>query len=308
MARILVTGASGLVGSRLAVFLREAHEVHGTYHAHRPDFLHHDPERLYRVDVRDLDAFAALLAAVAPEVVVHCAAWTNVDACEGDPAQAFAANVRPVELLASWSRARGARAVQLSTDYVFDGTRPPYEIDAPANPLCVYSKSKADAEAAIRQAPGSLIVRSTVIFGADYGHLKRNFATWLIGELRAGRRVRVVNDQWSTPTIAENIAQFVGRALDRAVTGVVHAAVGECMPRDEFARRIAARFELDASLIEPVATEAIGQAARRPKRPCLSMRRSEELLGAKAWTFASSLDLLHRQLEAYDPSVLKSWW
>ena len=150
MARILVTGSSGLVGSRLVVRLRTSHEVHGTYHAHSPDFLHHPPDRLHRVDIRDRAALRGALDEVRPEVVVHCAANTNVDGCESAPEEARAANVAPVEEIVAWAKPAGARLLQMSTDYVFDGENPPYEVDAKPNPLCVYSRSKADAEAAAR--------------------------------------------------------------------------------------------------------------------------------------------------------------
>ena len=151
-------------------------------------------------------------------------------------------------------------------------------------------------------------MRSTVIYGADFGHLKRNFATWLIGELRAERSVRVVDDQWGTPTISENIAEFVEAAIERRLDGAVHAAVGECMSRLEFARRIAAHFNLEATLIHPAKTADLHQPARRPRRPCLSMRRSQEMLGVKAWTVPQSLALMERQMALEDRSVLTPWW
>jgi len=308
VARILVTGASGLVGSRLVVRLRAAHEVHGTFHGHSPEFLRHPADRIHRLDIRDPAALESLLARVAPDTVVHCAAMTDVDGCEAEPARARAANVAPVEALADWASPRGARLVQMSTDYVFDGEHPPYEVDAVPNPLCVYSKTKADAEAVAARAVGSLIVRSTVIYGADFGHLKQNFVMWLLSELRAGRSVNVVEDQWGTPTISENIAEFIEIALRKELQGVVHAAIGECMPRLEFARRIAAHFALDTGLIHSASTEDLRQKARRPKRPCLSMRRSERALGVPSWTLDQSLSLLERQLSLKDRSALVPWW
>jgi dTDP-4-dehydrorhamnose reductase len=308
VARVLVTGASGLVGSRLVVRLRGRHEVHGTFHSHPPDFLQHRRERLHAVDVRDLPAFRGLLERVQPELVLHCAAMTNVDGCEGAPEQAYAANVAPVEALATWQRGSGARVVLMSTDYVFDGKSPPYEIDARPNPLCVYSRTKAQAEEVTRTIPRSLIARSTVIYGADFGHLKRNFATWLIDELKAGRRVRVVDDQWSTPTLSENIAEFLDLAVERGTEGVIHTAAAECISRYEFARRIARRFSLDETLVTPVKTRELNQPAKRPERPCLSVEKTEHLLGVKSWTIAKSLNLFGRQLALPDRSVLGPWW
>jgi len=308
MTLVLVTGASGLVGSRVMLRLGATHEVHGTYHQHSPGFLGQSRERLHRLDVMDLEAVRRTLDALAPEVVVHCAAATDVDGCEDDPGRAFAVNVAPTREIAAWAQRRGARVVLMSTDYVFDGTSPPYEVDARPTPLCVYSRSKADAESALRGVPGALTVRSTVIYGMDVGHHRRNFATWLMDELQAGRPVRVVSDQWNTPTISENIAEFIGRALDRQVEGVLHAACDECVARDEFARRVARRFGLPEDLIAPVVTRELNQRARRPLRPCLSMGRSRQLLGERAWTIAQSLDLLHRQLAGPDRSLLKPWW
>jgi dTDP-4-dehydrorhamnose reductase len=308
VARVLVTGASGLVGSRLVVRLRAHHQVDGTYHSHHPAFLDHPAEQLHRVDVRDTVDLRHLLLQVRPEVLIHCAAMTNVDACESQPDEAYASNVAPVEAIASWQRGSGARVVLMSTDYVFDGRSPPYEVDAKPNPLCVYSRTKAQAEEFTRAIPQSLIARSTVIYGADFGHLKRNFATWLIDELRAGRSVRVVDDQWGTPTISENIAEFLDLAVERSVSGIIHATVDECVPRHEFALRIARRFNLDTSLIKPAKTAELKQPARRPEKPCMSVKRTEEILGVKAWSITRSLDLFHRQLAIPDRSVLRPWW
>jgi len=296
------------VGSRLVVRLRDRHEVHGTFHNHAPDFLEHPAERLHAVDIRDLAAFRRLLGKLQPEVVIHCAAMTNVDGCESAPEEARAANVAPVETLASWQKGTDARVVLMSTDYVFDGKSPPYEIDAKPNPLCVYSRTKAQAEEVVRRVPRSLIARSTVIYGADFGHLKRNFAVWLIGELQAGRRVRVVDDQWGTPTISENIAEFLDLAVERGTQGAIHTAVGECVSRFDFARRIARRFSLDVSLITPIKTGELHQPAKRPERPCLSVRKTEQILAVKSWTIDRSLDLLASQLAIPERAVLRPWW
>lgn len=308
MADVLITGASGLVGSRLVVRLRGRNDVHGTFHTHRPEFLGHRADRLHRMDVRDTAALRALAERIDPEVVVHCAANTNVDACESIPDEARRANVAPVAALARWAKGRGARLVLMSTDYVFDGTNPPYEVDAKPNPLCVYSATKAQAEACLKGLPGALIARSTVIYGADFGHMKRNFATWLIGELEQHKPVRVVDDQWNTPTMSQMIAEFVDLAIERGLEGVVHAAAADCLSRFEFARRIAARFKLDASLISPIKTDDLHQPARRPARPCLSMERSEAALGVRAWTVAESLDRFERELAAARTGSLVPWW
>lgn len=305
---MLITGASGLVGSRLTVRLRERHDVHGTFRTRHPDFLGHPADRLHKVDVRDTAALRALAERIDPEVVVHCAANTNVDGCETIPDEARRANVAPVAALARWAKGRGARLVLMSTDYVFDGTNPPYEVDATPNPLCVYSATKAQAEAALKGLQGALVVRSTVIYGADFGHMKRNFATWLIGELEQHKPVRVVDDQWNTPTMSQMIAEFVDRALERGLEGVVHAGAAECLSRFEFACRIAAHFRLDASLISPIKTAELHQPAKRPARPCLSMERSEAALGVKAWTVAESLDRLERELAAARSGALAPWW
>ncbi len=303
-----MTGASGLVGSRAAVRLRARHDVHGTFHQHAPSFLGHPQDRLHRLDVSELPALRSLLDEVAPEVVVHCAAETNVDRCESEPERSASINVAPVQELAAWARRQGTRLVLMSSDYVFDGASPPYEVDAPRGPLCVYSRTKAQAEEAVEGVPGCLIARSTVIYGKDFGHQKRNFATWLVGELSDGKPVRIVSDQWNTPTLSENIAEMLDRAIDRELAGVVHMAPDECIARDEFARRIARRFGLQEALISPIPTAQLKQPARRPMRPCLSMERSRKMLEMAPWTIAQSLDLLRAQMADPDRTALKPWW
>ena len=307
LARVLVTGAGGLVGSRVAVRLRSAHEVHAAFHLKPPPQLGLSVDRLHTADVADPAKFTAMLDRVQPEVVVHCAALTDVDGCEGRADEARRVNVAPVALLAARARKAGMRVVLMSTDFVFDGTKPPYEVDATPNPLCVYSASKAEAEAALKGVPGALVLRSAVIYGADYGHGKTNFATWLFHELKAGRPVRIVRDQFNNPTIAEMIADFVAKAVERKAEGVLHAAGSECVARDDFARKLAARFDLDGSLITPVPTASLNQRAKRPARACLSMARSEAALGVKAWPIAKSLDLLHRQMGALAQGP-QAWW
>lgn len=308
MARILVTGAGGLVGSRAVVRLRAAHEVHAVFHRKRPPPLGLSVDRMHTADVADPVKLAALLDTVDPEVVVHCAAMTDVDGCEGRAEEARRVNVKPVEQLAAHARKAGARTLLMSTDFVFDGTAPPYEVDAAPHPLCVYSATKAEAEAALKGVPGALVVRSAVIYGTDYGHGKTNFATWLIGELKARRPVRIVSDQWNNPTMPEMIAGFLSRGIERKVEGIVHAASTDCLARDEFARRIAQRFDLDPSLIQPVKTAELKQKAKRPERACLAMERSQKVLGLQAWNTTQALDLFHRQLAGGTATGPQPWW
>ncbi|HZZ83566.1 MAG TPA: SDR family oxidoreductase [Anaeromyxobacteraceae bacterium] len=272
MSRILVIGASGQVGRACAeAFVRAGHEVAGTC-ASRP------VAGLLRLDLLDAAAVRATLDAVRPDAVVLSAALTNVDRCEDEPRLAEALNAETPAVVAEVARARGARVVQLSTEYVFDGEAGPYsEGDAP-RPLQVYGATKLAGERVVLAAsPDNLAVRTTVVFGHDPGG--KNFVMQLRDRLGRGERMRVPADQVSSPTYAPDLADAIVRLLERGAAGVVNVVGPEVMDRHAFAVLAARALGLDPSLLDPVPTSALGQRARRPLRVGLTIGLLRSLCG-----------------------------
>jgi dTDP-4-dehydrorhamnose reductase len=295
MKSILITGSNGLLGNRLQ------HAASGRCRIACLDVQPgpHDaavPAEYVQADILDLDGMVRLARRFKPDAVVHTAAFTDVDACESRYDEARAVNVLGAENVAKACKAAGARMVHLSTDYVFDGESGPYsEGDAP-HPISAYGRMKLESEEAVASIlPCSTVVRTMVLFG--FAPLVRNnFVTWLIGELRNGKRVRIVTDQYGTPTFADDLASAVLALVDRDQNGLYHAANPDCMSRHAFALLIAGVFGLDPSLIDEATSEGLNQPAPRPKRSGLDAGRLARDTGFRFRPLRGALEELKKQI------------
>ncbi|MBI5068841.1 MAG: SDR family oxidoreductase [Deltaproteobacteria bacterium] len=268
---MLLVGASGQVGQACArAFAAAGWEVVGTRHASA------SPE-LRSLDLADEPALRAAVREVAPSVCVVAAGMTNVERCEAEPALAEALNARAPAVLASACAAVGARPVYLSTEYLFDGTAGPYREEDPPHPISAYGRSKRAGEQAVLAAPGGLSVRTTVVYSWQPGGM--NFVMQLLATLGAGRRMRVPADQRSSPTYAPDLGEAIRLLVEAGATGPVNAVGPEVLDRHAFALLAARVLGLDASLLDPVETAALGQRAARPLRAGLRIERLLRLVG-----------------------------
>lgn len=250
--RVVVTGAGGGVGRAVAEVAPARHEVIPLAHAELP--------------VEDRHLVMQRLVPLEPEVVLHCAALTSVDGCEGDPRAAFRVNALGTANVALAAREAGALLVALSTDYVFDGRKgePYHEFDEPA-PLSVYGRSKLAGEAEARTlAPEHLVVRTSWVFGSG-----RDFLSRSLERLAAGEAVGAVVDQVSTPTYVRHLAE---RLLALAVTGrrgLVHLAGPEPASWFEVLERARALGGLPGEVLERKEGD-LGRPAPRPPYSALT--------------------------------------
>lgn len=277
--RVVVTGAAGVVGSRLVPALRaRGHEVCA----------------LTRADA-DLTSHQALqvIAAARAEVIINCAAIADVDRCEREPAKAWAINA---EVPARLAQVPNAHLLHVSTDYVFDGAHGPYDVDAVPNPQRAYALGKCAGELAVRAlASRWSIVRTAVVYGWKLG--RSNFASQVIEALAQGKTVRAFTDQWITPTHVSNAVEQLVELAERQLPGVWHAAGAETIDRFTFAHRIAQRLGLDPRWIEP-SRLADSKGTPRPPRAGLNVSRTLEALSAKPLDLAASLNRLHAEFTA----------
>ena len=208
--RVLVTGSSGLLGSKLLAAMRSRPELVPLAAARRaPDARHADAVAFWSLDITDRRRVQGIFGEAAPHAVVHAAAMTDVDGCELDPERAWAVNVAGTEHVVEACEQVGASLVHLSTEYVFDGEAGPYvETDQP-RPLSVYGKTKLASERVVaRCGQRWAVARTTVVFGYA-PRARHNFVLWLLDRLARGERVRVVADQVGSPTLADNLAEMV---------------------------------------------------------------------------------------------------
>jgi dTDP-4-dehydrorhamnose reductase len=294
--RITVTGANGLVGSRLCrLLVVEGHTVTAIARGERRTVG--DFEYL-SCDLSDHGGTARALAAARPEVIVHTASMTDVDGCERDPGAARAANVLAAEHVAREAHVAGAHLVHVSTDYVFDGQDGPYDEHARPNPVGVYARTKWEGEEAVRQHAGRwAIARTAVVYGYPPSQ-RPNFGSWLVGTLREGRPVRLFVDQYVSPSLALNVAEQLGEIAERRLEGVWNVAGAEVVNRMQFGEALTDVFELDRHLLVPTTLAEAGLASPRPPRCGLRVDKALAELRARPLGLRASLEQFRAEVEA----------
>jgi dTDP-4-dehydrorhamnose reductase len=263
VTHLLVTGSRGQLGrALLAEAGRRGLDAEG-----------YDLDTL---DITDAGAVERLVQRLRPEVVINCAAITDVDGCESQPDLAMAVNGEAVGHLARACASAGAVLVQVSTDYVFSGeTNRPWREEDPTAPLSVYGRSKLRGEEEARQTGRHLIVRTAWLFGPG----GRNFVEAILGQIEAGRtRLQVVADQRGCPTYAPDLAAAILDLLEAGTEGLVHVANRGETTWHGFAQAIVELAGADVE-VEPVATEGVPRPARRPRYSVLDTSRLRAILG-----------------------------
>jgi dTDP-4-dehydrorhamnose reductase len=259
--RILVTGASGLLGLNTAIEAAKAHDVVGQVNSHP---LRTDVFNSVQADLLAPGALERLLDRTQPEWVIHCAALANVDACENDPLQARQLNSEVPRQLAEYVARGGARLLHVSTDAVFDGQRGGYTEEDVPNPLGTYARTKLDGERGVLSANPKAIVARVNLFGWSLKG-KRSLAEFFFNKLSAGEPCMGFTDVFFCPMLANDLGQVFLNMLDAGLSGLYHAVGSECISKYEFGLRIAHRFNLDERLIAPKSVQEGGlQAARSP--------------------------------------------
>jgi dTDP-4-dehydrorhamnose reductase len=280
--------------------------VSGTFAQRRPSDL--PEEAVARLDKADPASIREALGRLRPEAIVDTGALHHVDYCETHPEEADGVNGTGTAHVAAEAARLGARLLFVSTDYVFDGTvGRPYRESDPVSPINVYGATKVAGErATLAASERNLVVRSSVIVSwvpadvrAATGSGKGiNFATWALEELRAGRPLRIVDDQIGSPTLADDLAAAIVRLLERGATGTYHAAGATPIDRFAFTRRLARRFGLEEDLVRPIRTSELRQAARRPHDSSLNSGRLREGTGYRMGDLDALLDQLHASWSA----------
>jgi dTDP-4-dehydrorhamnose reductase len=228
-------------------------------------------------DIRDADATSGFVDDAAPDVVVNCAAYTDVDGAESDAETAFAINERGAANVAAAAIGAGATVVHMSTDYVFDGgSETPYLEEDEPNPRTVYGRSKLSGELAVLEvAPRALVVRTAWL----YGHAGANFVDKMLSLASAGVPLRVVDDQFGAPTNARDLAAVVAELVAAGASGVVNATNAGSCSWFELAREALSLAGLENAGLTPVSTEEFPRPAQRPTYSVLSLEKLKLLTG-----------------------------
>ena len=288
--RYLILGSNGLLGSNVVTECRfRSHDVVGTHHTSPPDI----DVPSHELDIREESATAAVLDEVAPDIVVNCAAMTDVDGCESDPDAAMVINGTAPGAIASACADRDIGFVHVSTDYVFDGIDgSPYPEDAQPDPVQVYGESKLAGEHAVRENhPDPTIARLSFVYGVHRGDgALTGFPAWVRGKLDAGEEVPLFTDQAVTPTRAGQAAATLLDLSRDAHTGTYHVACRSCVSPYEFGEQICEQMGASTALLNEGSMADVDRPAKRPRETCLAVESVESALGRLQPTLGEDLE------------------
>lgn len=297
--KILVTGANGLLGQKLIGFLREDDTVETIATARGSNRLPFTKGYSYlTMDITDAGSIESAFSAVKPDVVIHTAAMTNVDQCEAEKENCWKQNVTAVEYLVRACRNHGSFLLHLSTDFIFDGTAGPYREDDEPNPISFYGWSKYAAEKAIIHSDIRwAIARTILVYGIAHDMSRSNIVLWVKKSLEEGKTIQVVDDQWRTPTLAEDLAIGCMLIARSESPGVFNISGKDLLTPYEMAHQTADYFGLDKDLIRRADSTTFTQPARRPAKTGFVLDKAESILGYAPRSFSEGIGILASQLK-----------
>jgi len=287
----IVTGI-GLLGSRLMPLLFEkGYNPIGIDMATDVDPVKGE---VRQIDITDLKALKKFFSSEKPEVVFHTAALTNVDKNETDPALAQQVNVLGTKNIGLAAKKAKACVVYVSTDFVFDGKKGMYKETDKPNPLSVYGKTKLDSEKELAATGAEhAIVRTAVLYGSY--RLRFNFVTWVIDSLRAKKPMTLVNDQFNSPTLADDLANVLLKIYESKKRELFHTGGSERINRYDFGLRIAKVMGLDPSPISAITTDKLDLKAKRPMDGSLDVTKVAKVIGHKMMNIGQGLSIVKAQ-------------
>jgi len=291
--KLLVTGASGLLGTRICqLAAKQNYEVYSAHSEHIPQF-----GTPIKLDITDGTALKRLFDKTKPNVVVHSAALTDVDKCEKEKDLAWKINVESTSNIAQLCHKHNCFLVYVSTDYVFNGEKGNYKETEQTAPINNYGLTKLKGEEEIKQSRAEYcIARTSVIYGSIPAAGKVNFALWLIENLRKKEETKTVTDLWNSPTLNTNLAEMILETIEKRITGTFHLAGTTRLSRYEFAQKIAETFDLDENLLRPTSSEKMPWIAKRPRDTSLNVEKAKQTLKNKPLQISEALSKLKMEI------------
>jgi dTDP-4-dehydrorhamnose reductase len=289
--KILIVGVSGLLGGKLYQIGKERYQMFGTYLTHQVSL-----ERSFRLDATRRQDVFTLIGKIRPDLVIDTHSITNVDYCETHPEEAWRVNVEGTKNVAEACKTFGSKLIFLSSEYVFDGRKSSYSEKDKPRPLNYYGKTKLIGERVIEALDvNHIIARTAVLYGRG-GAGKRPFIMWVLENLRAGKEINIVIDQFNNPTLADNLAEILLKLYEKDAVGLFHTVGRDNVSRYELAQRVTEIWGLDRNLIKPITTPELRQAAPRPRKLELSTHKLQRLLGVVPVGIEEGLKIVKEQM------------
>ena len=297
MKRILITGSNGLLGQKLVELLKQETSILTIATAVGKNRLpFQDDYEYHQMDITNPIEVTEVVGKLKPDVIIHTAAMTNVDQCEMEKDACWKLNVTAVEYLVEACQKNNVFFLHVSTDFIFDGKSGPYSEEAEPNPVSFYGWSKFAAEKVVISSDINwAIARTVLVYGIAHDMSRSNIILWVKKSLEEGRQIKVVTDQFRTPTLAEDLATGCFLIANKEEKGIFNISGKDFLTPYEMAMMAADFFGLDKSLISPTDASAFTQPARRPPRTGFDLTKSRNILGYEPHTFREGIALLAEQ-------------
>ena len=292
--RLLVIGANGMLGQRVVHFYSNNSNIQllTCSFEEKPCFLNVD----YKVcDLTKRDSVKDIILNFYPDYIINAAAYTNVDLSETERETAWKVNVKGVEYLAEACRIIDAHLIHISSDYIFDGSKGPYDEKTAPCPLGYYGRTKLASENVLKLSGiYYTILRTNVLYGV--ADSRPDYVRWVVNSLRQGKSINIVTDQINNPTFIDDLVQAISKVIEFKKYGIYNIGGRDLISRYDFAIKIANYFNLDKSLITPITTDMLNQTAKRPLRSGLITIKAESEFGFKPHTIIETLSIMKKEL------------
>lgn len=296
--RILITGSNGLLGQKLVKLLTAMPDVEFLATSNGENRMTSLEFNYKSLDITNEANVINVIQGFEPNVVINTAAMTNVDACENEQDNCWKVNVNAVAYLLKACQKVKAKLIHLSTDFVFDGADGPYTEEDQPNPLSFYGKSKFAAEQLLINSPYKnwAIARTIIVYGIGENMSRSNIVLWAKGALEQGKPLTIVDDQFRSPTWADDLAMGCWLIAKKDATGVFHLSGKDFMSILDLVKRVAVFFNLDAAKVTPIKSDTLNQAAKRPPVTGFVLDKAIRELGYSPLSFEEGLELLNVEL------------
>ena len=307
MKKICVVGASGLVGHNLIKKIK-GFDIIGTFN-NTPVNFENIP--IVKLDVTEYNSCEQILK-FNPDFIINATAISDVDYCEKFKEKAYSVNVLGVKNLVKIAKKLQCKLIQISTDGIFSGRNESYAEDDVPNPLNYYGQTKLESENEVKNLNDYLICRTNLLYGyvsqtklnerSNYSK-PTNFVLWILSELNKKNYIQIVNDQFSNPTLVDNLSTIIESSLKKNLVGVFHTTDMTCISRFEFAKKIALKFGYSKSLISAISSKELNQFAIRPSKTCLNCSKIQKN-DIDLHSIDESLDILFSIIKKYEPKLI----
>ncbi|HNP19486.1 MAG TPA: SDR family oxidoreductase [Fulvivirga sp.] len=294
--KILITGSNGLLGQKLVKLLvSEGIDVIAT--SRGADRLGLNGYVYDPMDITDANDVQTCIERHTPDVVINTAAMTNVDQCETEREACYALNVTAVAHLIAACASVNCHLIHLSTDFIFDGSHGPLTEEDKPNPISYYGESKLVAEELLLKSNIKWsIARTVLVYGVAMDMSRSNIVLWVKKSLESGQQIKVVNDQWRTPTLAEDLAMGCYLIAKNKALGIFNISGEDMLTPYQMAMQTAEFFKLNSDLIEETDGTKFTQTAKRPPKTGFIIDKAKSELGYDPHGFAEGLQVLKDQL------------